>query len=183
MDKHKKDGFDTIDDYFSSINADEIAKKITKSVDKLSQNITSTIEDSMKNSGYNNFSEFFAGEIRDKKGQKPHFSNLLKDFDSRIDYVKEAMNNVDYEIKFRGYFKEGHEQALTDIRCLLDKYENNLDELFIRIKQQIQEVKNHTSNYKKGYIDGYISGCEYVQKAIQKSKAIMMKRIIHEIDK
>lgn len=183
MEKQKKDGFDTIDDYFSNINADEIAKKITQGVDKLSQNISSTIEDSMKNSGYNNFSEFFEGEIRDKKGQKPHFSNLLKDFDSRIDYVKDALNNVDYEIKFRGYFKDGHEQALEDIHTLIDKYENDLDMLFKRIKQQIQEVKNHSSSYKKGYIDGYISGCEYVQKAIKTSKNMMMKRIINELDK
>ena len=98
-----------------------------------------------------------------------------------MDYVKEAMANVDYEIKFRGYFKDGHQQALKDIDELLDRYANDLDALHGRIKEQIKEIRRHQSQYNSSYTSGYIEGCEYVQKAILRSKQMMMKKILQEI--
>ena len=164
---NNKDLFDTIDDYFSQINGEEIAQKVSSSVDKLSKNISDTIEDSLKNNGYNNFSEFVEGEFRDKKGSKPHFSKFLKEYSSRLEYVKEAISNVEYEIKYRGYFKEGHQEALHDLGK--------------RIKAQIKEIRLRSSHYKKAYVNGYINGCEYVQKAIRRSKRFMMDKILAEI--
>lgn len=181
MSKQNKDLFDTIDDYFSQINGEEIAQKVTSGVDKLSKNIADTIEDSLKNSGYNNFSEFIDGEFRDQKGKKPAFSKFLKEYSSRLEYVRDAITNVDYEIKFRGYFKEGHEEALHDIQLLLNQYSNNLDALELRIKAQIKEIKLRKSNYKQAYVNGYISGCEYVQKAIHRSKRFMMDKVLSEM--
>ncbi len=181
MSKQNKDLFDTIDEYFSQINAAEIAQKVTEGVDSLSEKISSSIEESLKNNGYNNLNEFFEGEIKDRKGKKPSYSKFLKDYSSRMDYVKEAMANVDYEIKFRGYFKDGHQQALKDIDELLDRYANDLDALHGRIKEQIKEIRRHQSQYNSSYTSGYIEGCEYVQKAIQRSKQMMMKKILQEI--
>lgn len=178
---NNKDLFDTIDDYFSQINGEEIAQKVSSSVDKLSKNISDTIEDSLKNNGYNNFSEFVEGEFRDKKGSKPHFSKFLKEYSSRLEYVKEAISNVEYEIKYRGYFKEGHQEALHDIQLLLDNYTDNLDDLGKRIRAQIKEIRLRSSHYKKAYVNGYINGCEYVQKAIRRSKRFMMDKILAEI--
>lgn len=181
MNKQNKDLFDMIDDYFSQINGEEIAQKVASGVDKLSKNISDTIEDSLKNNGYNNFSEFVDGEIKDQKGKKPHFSKFLKDYSSRLDYVKDAITNVDYEIKFRGYFKDGHEEALDNIQQLLGQYAHNLDALEKRIKTQVKDIKLHSSNYKKAYINGYIEGCEYAIKAIHRSKKYMMDKIISEL--
>lgn len=178
---NNKDLFDTIDDYFSQINGEEIAQKVSSSVNNISKNISETIEDSLKNNGYNNFSEFVDGEFRDKKGSKPHFSKFLKEYSSRLEYVREAISSVEYEIKYRGYFKEGHQEALHDIQLLLDSYTNNLDDLEKRIKAQIKEIKLRSSHYKKAYVNGYINGCEYVQKAIHRSKRLMMDKILNEV--
>lgn len=178
---NNKDLFDTIDDYFSQINGEEIAQKVSSSVNNISKNISETIEDSLKNNGYNNFSEFVDGEFRYKKGSKPHFSKFLKEYSSRLEYVREAISSVEYEIKYRGYFKEGHQEALHDIQLLLDSYTNNLDDLEKRIKAQIKEIKLRSSHYKKAYVNGYINGCEYVQKAIHRSKRFMMDKILNEV--
>ena len=48
MSKQNKDIFDRIDEYFSTIDSEEIAKKITKGVDDLSKNISDSIEGSFK---------------------------------------------------------------------------------------------------------------------------------------
>ena len=178
-----KDIFDTIDEYFSQINGEEISKKINEGVDNLSKNIADSIEQSLKNNGYNNFSEFVQGEIKDLKGKKPEFSKFLKDYSSRVDYVKEAIRHVDYEIKYRGYYQEGHQQAIKDIDPLVDKYAYNLDELNQQIRKQIKEIKARNSSTRKAYTNGYLGGCEYIQKAITKSKRIMMEKIINEVVK
>ena len=64
---------------------------------------------------------------------------------------------------------------------LLDSYTNNLDDLEKRIKAQIKEIKLRSSHYKKAYVNGYINGCEYVQKAIHRSKRFMMDKILNEV--
>ena len=177
-----KDIFDTIDEYFSKINGDEITKKINKGVNNFSKTISETFEDSLKNNGYNNFNEFIDGEIKDQKGKKPEFNKYLKKYSSRIEYVKEAIHQVDYGIKYRGYYQDGHIQALKDIEPLLDQYSYNLDELATQIRKQSAEIKKRHSDYKKAYITGYIDGLEYVYKAINKSKQILMERILQELN-
>ena len=176
-----KDIFDTIDEYFSQINNEELTKKINKSVHHFSKTISETFEDSLKNSGYNNFNEFIDGEIKDQKAKKPTFNRMLKKYSSRREYINEAIHQVNYGIKYRGYYQDGHIQALKDIEPLLDEYAYDLDVLAQQIKKQSKEIKDKYRDYKKAYITGYIDGLEYVYKAIQKSKEIMMERILHEI--
>ncbi|MGN1343624.1 MAG: hypothetical protein ACI4U3_03540 [Traorella sp.] len=177
-----KDIFDTIDEYFFQINSDEISKKISNGVDNISKNISDSIEHSLKNNGYNNFSEFIQGEIQDKKGKQPEFTKYLKDYHSRKEYVLEAIQDVTYEIKYRGYYRDGHQQALQDLKPLVEKYSYNLDELNQQIKKQVKEIKSHSTS-KKAYTNGYIDGCEYVQKAISNSQKMMMEKIIQEVIK
>lgn len=172
-----KDIFDTIDEYFNKINHDELSKKMVKGVNSFSK----TINDSLKNNGYNNFNEFVDGEIKDKKAEKPKFKTSIKKYSSRIEVVKEAIHQVNYGIKYRGYYQDGHKQALSDIENLLSEYSYNLDELAEQIQTQTNEMSIQYKNNKKAYIVGYIDGLEYVQKAIIKSKYIMMERIVNEV--
>ena len=172
-----KDIFDTIDEYFTKINSDELAKKINIKANSFSK----TINDSLKNNGYNNFNEFVTGEIKDKKAEKPKFKTSIKRYSSRMEVIKEALHQVNYGIKYRGYYQDGHKQALSDIENLLSDYSYNLDELAEQIKTQTKEMSIQYKNNKKAYIVGYIDGLEYVEKAIIKSKAIMMERVINEL--
>ena len=172
-----KDIFDTIDEYFTKINSEELTKKINKGFNAFSK----TVEDSLKNNGYNNFNEFINAEIKDQKAEKPNFRINIKKYSSRIEVVKEAIHQVNYGLKYRGYYQDGHMQAINDIEKVLDQYNYDLDELADQIKIQTKEIKHQYKDYKKAYITGYIDGLEYVQKAILKSKHIMMEKIINEI--
>ena len=69
-----KDIFDTIDEYFTKINSEELTKKINKGFNAFSK----TVEDSLKNNGYNNFNEFINAEIKDQKAEKPNFRINIK---------------------------------------------------------------------------------------------------------
>lgn len=162
MSEPKKDLFDTIDDYFSQINANEIADKINKSMDSFSKNISDTVHASIN-----------------KQNKNPQFSRFLKDYSSRFDYVKDALTACDIP---RGKGSPvGYQQALDDIQNLADNYRHDLDACAKRVHQLIKEIKLHASQYKKSYVDGYIHGCEYALRIIKRSSGLMMEKIINEI--
>lgn len=163
MNKQNKDIFDRIDEYFSTIDSEEIAKKITKGVDDLSKNISDSIEGSFK------------------KQPKPNFSKFLNEATSRYEYVKEEIRNNSKSEQLIGQSKLGYIEAIKDIQSYLIQYSNDLDVLNKRIQNQIKEVRLRNTQYNRSYINGYINGCEFVQKTIRKSKRVMMDKIINEL--
>lgn len=176
MNKQDKDTFDKIDEYFSNLNVEDIAKKIDDGVKNISKEISSSIQESLKNMKLDNSSS----QTNHKNESKPYFSNVLHDVPSRVSYVLESIQNADRSSKMSPSFREGYFIALDDIRPLI--YEGcDLEIVSKRIKEQIREVRLHSTNYKKSYCDGYVSGCEYVIKAMNRSKQLMMKRIIQEL--
>ena len=158
-----KDIFDRIDEYLSSIDSEEIAKKITKGVDDLSKNISDSIEGSFK------------------KQPKPNFSKFLNEATSRLEYIKEEIRHNTKSEQLVGQSKLGYNQAIHDIQTNLIQYGNDLEVVYKRIQNQIKEVRLRNTQYNRNYINGYINGCEFVQKAIRRSKRVMMDKIINEL--
>lgn len=163
MSKQNKDIFDRIDEYFSTIDSEEIAKKITKGVDDLSKNISDSIEGSFK------------------KQPKPNFSKFLNEATSRYEYVKEEIRHNTKSEQYIGQSKLGYTEAIKDIQSYLIQYTNDLDVLYKRIQNQIKEVRLRNTQYNRNYINGYINGCEFVLKAIRRSKRVMMDKIMNEL--
>lgn len=163
MNKQNKDIFDRIDEYFSTIDSEEIARKFTKGVDDLSKNISDSIEGSFK------------------KQPKPNFSKFLNEATSRYEYVKEEIRHNTKSEQYVGQSKLGYTEAIKDIQSYLIQYNNDLDVLYKRIQNQIKEVRLRNTQYNRAYINGYINGCEFVQKAIRRSKRVMMDKIMNEL--
>lgn len=161
--KQNKDIFDMIDECFSQINSEEIAKKISKGVDDLSKNISDSLEKSFKNQ------------------EKPNFSKFLNETSSRLEYVKEEIRNNSRSEQYIGQTKQGYNEAIRDIQMILVQSQNDLENLYKRIQNLMKEVKLRSSQYNRSYIKGYINGCEFVQRTIRKSKRVMMDKIINEL--
>lgn len=177
MANREKDIFDQIDDLFSQLNGEQIVDDIIKGVDTVS----TSINEALKNNGYDNMNEFYQGAIRDQKGRKPMPKSSFRKYDSRVAYVKDTLSHIEYEIKYRGYYREGHQEACMNALRYLDSYHNDLDLLASRVKQEANQTRIHMRNRKDAYSSGYINGCEYVLSAIEKSKKMMMQEILHEL--
>lgn len=178
MANRKKDVFDQIDEMFSEINGEQIVSEIIKGVD----NVSSTINEALKNNGYDNVTEFYQGAIRDKKGKRPTPRTAFKQYTSRIAYIEDALSNINYEIKFRGYYREGHQEAVTNALKYLPNYQNNLDQLYKRIQQEANQTRTQMRNRKRdAYASGYLNGCEYVMKVLHQSKMFMMQQVLEEV--
>lgn len=177
MSQNEKDIFDSIDSFFSDLNLNELGKKVQKNAESLSKEIN----ESLKQNGYDNVKEFIAGEILDKKGQKPHLPPQIKDIQSRVEFTREALTQIDYDLKYRGYFKEGHQEAIQQGLQLISTYQNDLDFCAHHIQDQLNELKHHRSTQKDAYRNGYIQGCQFILKTIRESKKRMMKKILNEM--
>lgn len=169
MNKPNKDIFDRIDEVLSGIDGEEIARTITEKVDQFSQTISDSIEDSINHKEYS-------------RNTKPKFSKYLDSATSRINYVLDIIQKQDISnTTYTPSYKEGYDEALRDIKNVLNDHANDLDVLDRRIQAQVKEIKLRTSQYKKSYVNGYIQGCELIQKAIKRSKRYMMDKILSEM--
>ena len=178
----KKDFFDSIDDFFTQLNEKEVSEKIHKGVNTLNK-MPDKVNDALKNKGYDNIKEFLQGEFTDKKTQRPTVRpKRLRNFPSRTAFVEDALTNVQYEIKYRGYYKEGHQQALSYVKSLLPQYTYDLDRLGKRLKLEIKEIRQTHHKGKDAYTNGYLNGCEFVLKAIHQSKIVLMRQILTEMN-
>ena len=111
-----------------------------------------------------------------------YYKKKLDDYGIRHFGKTESINDDISKALHKAASKSGGKgNNYPDIQLLLDSYTNNLDDLEKRIKAQIKEIKLRSSHYKKAYVNGYINGCEYVQKAIHRSKRFMMDKILNEV--
>lgn len=179
--KEKKDFFDSIDDFFTQLNSEETSKKIQKGIDSLNE-MPNKINDAIKNKGYDNVQEFFQGEFSDKKREEPQVRmKHLSDFSSRMAYIKDALTNFQYDLKYRGYYKEGHIQAIQHILTLLPQYQNDLDPLISRIQLEINELTKVHSNQNVTFNNGYIQGCNNALQVIHQSKLVFMRQVLNQM--
>lgn len=182
MSQKEKDIFESIDSLFTELNkASANINEFGKKVQSKSETISKGINESLKQNGYDNIKEFIDGEVLDKKGQKPELNLKLKEITSRYEFIQESLSHVTYDIKYRGYFKEGHQEAIQHGLALLEDYRNDLDSLSERIHEQLNEFKHHRTKQKDAYTNGYIQGCKLMIKTIQKSKVKMIQKVLKEL--
>ncbi len=187
MSKRKNDLFDSIDEIFNSVNAKENAKAFNETVNSVGKEIKSSINESLKQNGYDNINEYIRANFTSsaKQTKRPSERKVYqtrRSFENRYDYFMDALMSVRYDLKYRGYFKEGHQEAIHTYLLLAEKYKSNLDALNIRLKNEIRDLKITMRKQKKdAWNEGYLNGLEYIAKSIKNSKVYMMGKIAMEL--
>lgn len=181
MAKKNNDLFDQIDSLFKEINADEIAKNVVHSINSASQELN----ESLKNKGYDNVGDFVAANFSNTKKACPtlgHYNQVSKNYTSAYLYFCDCLDDIYYNLKYRGYFKEGHQQAIHRYRQLADEYQTDLNSLALMIKQEIKEYnKIRKHDPKNALNEGYYQGLVYIRKALKNAKLYMMNLIQKEL--
>lgn len=186
MPKKKNDLFDSIDDLFNTLNSEETAKAITDTVTNVGSEIKYSINESLKKNGYDNFGELInanlGGSKNRKRPQARRAYQTRRNFDSRYDYFMDALMSVHYDLKYRGYFKEGHQEAIHTYLVLAENYKTNLDALNLRLRNEIKDLKAVMRKKKKdAWNEGYLNGLEYIGRSLKNSKVYMMNKIQMEL--
>lgn len=186
MSKKKNNLFDSIDDLFNTLNSEETAKAITDTVSNVGSEIKHSINESLKKNGYDNFGEYinanFSSSKERRRPQARRAYQTRRNFDSRYEYFMDALMSVHYDLKYRGYFKEGHQEAIHTYLVLAENYKTNLDALNLRLRNEIKDLKAVMRKQKKdAWNEGYLNGLEYIGRSLKNSKVYMMNKIQMEL--
>ena len=96
--------------------SNDIIDDLVKLVDQTSTGVSHSIDESLRKNGYDNIGDFVSEGVNSvfssRKSEKPYSTHSFTDFDSRYTYLIEALSHIEYERKYRGVYKEGHEQIV-----------------------------------------------------------------------
>lgn len=121
--------------------------------------------------------------FNDRKSEKPYSTHSFIEFDSRYTYLIEALSHIEYERKYRGVYKEGHEQIIHLFIKQIENRDVNLIELKkeieIEIKNLKKQLKSVNNKFKEGQLDAFI----LILKEMQYSEKRLMRKVQMELIK
>lgn len=130
----KKDVLDVIDEMLEKIdNCNENSDDFKNELDKKLNDIASE-------KGFSDFNSMINLQVSNNE------VNL---------YIKNAIDNVDYDEKHNGLYKEGHQEALNKYFNLIKK--KNMDELKKECKEEEKSI-NKLSSIRDEKLNGYKDG-------------------------
>ncbi|MCI6271379.1 MAG: hypothetical protein MR601_00345 [Erysipelotrichaceae bacterium] len=130
----KKDVLDVIDEMLEKIdNCNENSDDFKNELDKKLNDIASE-------KGFSDFNSMINLQVSNNE------VNL---------YIKNAIDNVDYDEKHNGLYKEGHQEALNKYFNLIKK--KNMDELKKECKEEERSI-NRLSSIRDEKLNGYKDG-------------------------
>lgn len=167
--------------------SNDIIDDLVKLVDQTSEGVSQTIDESLRKNGYDNIGDFVSEGVNsvfsNRKGEKPYSTHSFVDFDSRYTYLIEALSHIEYERKYRGVYKEGHEQI---IQLFLERlYRHDVDFLTIEkdIKSEIRNLKSQVKSVKNKFKEGQLDAFNLILKELRYSKKKLMRKVEMELIK
>ena len=149
------------------------------------QMVRDTINEEARKQGYDTMSDLISGEIQEglsgssRTRKRPVSAAVHRRhgrYRTRYEYVREMLENVVYPPRQRGYYRDGHQDALQRYlrRMAINQndmmmYEKIVDE---EIRKYYQQNSRQRSNK---YDEGYYDGLKLVARALKQSRDLMME--------
>ena len=151
------------------------------------QMVRDTINEEARKQGYDTMSDLISGEIQEglsgnsRTRNRPVAAAVHRrhgSYRTRYEYVREMLENVVYPPRQRGYYRDGHQDAIQRYlrRMAINQndmmmYEKIVDE---EIRKYYQQNNRQRSNK---YDEGYYDGLKLVARALKESRDLMMEEI------
>lgn len=168
-----KKNYDAFDELFDKLNDEAF---INSSVSDFTQLIKSRIDEEVKKDGYDSLEEMIYKEIN---ASKPFESSkepkMKKHYHCRYDYFVDALSAHQYLERHQGFYKEGHQKAISDMINLADNDPMNLCALEKIVEDQLKKASS--AQKEDIYAKGYIDGLKFVKRCLLQSKLTMMEEI------
>ncbi|MCF0111577.1 MAG: hypothetical protein HUJ58_06735 [Erysipelotrichaceae bacterium] len=183
MADRKQEFRDELDDLFAKYVENDDGTP----VEHFGRIVTEKMNNASKDKGYDSLSDLITEEVEigftGKKTSRPSARVVdLQNIDNRYEYFLAAIENVEYESRYRGNYRIGHQEAISRYA---DKAELNKTNLMIVdkiIKQELMTFSRETQ-IKDMYSRGYYDGLKFVEKVLNDSKQQIMKRVYERLRK
>lgn len=188
--KTESDHFDQIDDLFNKITSEEAIisgiKTVTKTVESVGKEINRGINESLKNKGYDNLGEYIQAEMSSKKREKPTPKTSFRSraqLNDRYTFFVDALEHVTYDLKYRGLYREGHQEAIKNYLEIAKSYVNDMSSLQKRLIVDLKDMQLEVRKEKRNrWNEGYLNGLQFISHSLQNSKLHMMSKIKREVE-
>lgn len=170
-----KKNYDTLDELFEKLNDEAF---ISSSVGEFTQLIKESINEEAKKNGYDSLKEMIQEEVQSsiqKEEVKTKKKKMKKHYNCRYDYFVDALSVHQYLERHQGFYKEGHQKAISDMINLADNDPMNLCSLEKIVEDQLK--KSSSAQNEDYYAKGYIDGLKFVKRCLLQSKMAMMEEI------
>lgn len=151
------------------------------------QMVRDTINEEARKQGYDTMSDLISGEIQEglngnsRTRKRPVSAAVHRrrgSYRTRYEYVREMLENVVYPPRQRGYYRDGHQDA---IQRYLRRMAINQNDMMMYEKIADEEIRKYyqQNNRQRGnkYDEGYYDGLKLVARALKESRDLMMEEI------
>lgn len=184
-DKRTQKDTDYLDNLFDKLYDQNF---MNSSIADFGQKVRETINEEARKQGYDTMGDLISGEIENglagnsrRRRARPVTTAVRKrtvTYESRFAYVKEMLENVMYPPRQRGYYRDGHQDAIQRYlrRMNLNPKDMNMYENIVT-----EEIKKYYANneHKRGnkYDEGYYEGLRFIQRTLRESKERLMEEV------
>lgn len=181
----KKDDYDVLDDLFDRHLNDEF---VNDSINDFGRRVRDSINEEARRNGYDSLGDMIQGEINTslngtKKRPRSTVARTIQrkrtHYSCRYDYFSDALQDHAYLDRHRGYYREGHEEAIERYLELAQLNRNNLCALEKIVEEEIQNTSAWKNTDKRN--EGYYDGLRFVQRCLLQSKAALMEEVNKEL--
>lgn len=184
MSKNKRnEDYDFLDDLFDRhMNDDQF---INSSVNDFGRMVRDSINEEARKNGYDSLSDMIQGEIQSglqgtKKTPKSRAARAVRrrktHYKSRFDYFMEVVQDRSYSDRYRGYYRDGHLEAIQRYINQVELNRNNLCAVEKIVNEEIRYFYSK-NNKRDKYSEGYYDGLKFVQRCLLQSKCVMMEEV------
>lgn len=173
---------DFLDDLFRSLEDND---NIDQTIEEFTAGIQQTIHESLHRNGYDTMSDVLHRRSQSEYSRKPEVRVGTQKASSiglsRYEYFLSLLEDITYDPKYQGYYKEGHQKAIEIYRSKAEFTQYDLVSLEDDVKGEIHRAELNRKN-KDLFDVGYYDGLEFIEKALQRSKLYMMTLVKEEME-
>ena len=151
------------------------------------QMVRETINEEARKQGYDTMSDLISGEIQEglsgnsRTRKRPVTAGVHRRhgrYRTRYEYVREMLENIVYPPRQRGYYRDGHQDA---VQRYLRRMAINQNDMMMYEKIVDEEIRKYyqqnTRQRSNKYDEGYYDGLKLVARALKQSRDLMMEEI------
>ncbi len=180
MTNRKKEDYDFLDTLFEKhLNDDHF---INSSINEFGRMVRESINEEAKKNGYDDLKDMIQGELNQGLKSKKRISSISRTvrrrhshYHSRYDYFMDAVEDHLYLDRHRGYYRQGHQEAISRYQEQAEMNRNNLCALEKIIQEEIRSCSDW--RHRDKYAEGYFDGLKFVQRCLLQSKFVLMEEV------
>ncbi len=151
------------------------------------QMVRETINEEARKQGYDTMSDLISSEIQEgfsgntRTRKRPVTAAVHRRYGryrTRYEYVREMLENIVYPPRQRGYYRDGHQDALQRYLRRMAINQNDMMMYEKIVNEEIRKYYQQNSRQRSNkYDEGYYDGLKLVARALKQSRDMMMEEI------